>query len=70
MCARSLLTFSGEATATSSESFTRTSDTPALNRTDHVSLWYFSNMAAKAIQVSIDPDLLRRIDEDPEVGSK
>lgn len=30
-------------------------------------LWYHSNMAMQAIQVSMDEDLLKRIDEDPEV---
>jgi len=29
-------------------------------------LWYVTNMPAKPVQISIDVDLLRRIDSDPE----
>jgi metal-responsive CopG/Arc/MetJ family transcriptional regulator len=33
-------------------------------------MWYDPNMAAKPVQVSIDLDLLRRIDADPETREK
>jgi len=33
-------------------------------------LWYDAIMPAKAVQISIDPDLLRRIDADPETREK
>jgi metal-responsive CopG/Arc/MetJ family transcriptional regulator len=33
-------------------------------------LWYVANMPAKPVQISIDADLLRRIDSDPETLEK
>ncbi len=33
-------------------------------------LWYGTNMPAKPVQISIDVDLLRRIDSDPETREK
>lgn len=33
-------------------------------------LWYAANMPAKPVQVSIDLELLRRIDADPETRQK
>lgn len=33
-------------------------------------LWYVANMPAKPVQVSIDLDLLRRIDADPETRER
>jgi len=33
---------------------------------DHTLLWYVAIMSAKPVQVSIDIELLRRIDADPE----
>ena len=33
-------------------------------------MWYDANMPAKPVQVSIDADLLRRIDPDPETSEK
>jgi metal-responsive CopG/Arc/MetJ family transcriptional regulator len=33
-------------------------------------LWYDANMSAKPVQVSIDLELLRRIDSDPETREK
>jgi metal-responsive CopG/Arc/MetJ family transcriptional regulator len=33
-------------------------------------MWYKDNMPAKPVQVSIDLDLLRRIDADPEAREK
>jgi metal-responsive CopG/Arc/MetJ family transcriptional regulator len=33
-------------------------------------LWHNANMPAKPVQVSIDVDLLRRIDSDPETREK
>lgn len=30
-------------------------------------MWYIANMASKPIQISVDEDLLERIDRDPEV---
>lgn len=32
----------------------------------HKTMWYLANMAAKAVQVSLDEDLLQRIDADNE----
>lgn len=42
---------------------------PATNNA-HIFLWYTSNMPAKPVQVSIDVELLRRIDADPEAREK
>ena len=36
----------------------------------HIVLWYDANMPAKPVQVSIDLELLRRIDSDPETREK
>jgi metal-responsive CopG/Arc/MetJ family transcriptional regulator len=33
-------------------------------------LWYDTNMPAKPVQVSIDTELLRRIDKDPETRAR
>lgn len=33
-------------------------------------MWYHSNMSSKAVQISIDQELLRRIDSDPEARKK
>ncbi len=33
-------------------------------------LWHDANMVAKPVQISIDADLLRRIDSDPETREK
>jgi metal-responsive CopG/Arc/MetJ family transcriptional regulator len=37
---------------------------------DHTLLWYVAIMPAKPVQVSIDIELLRRIDADPETREK
>jgi metal-responsive CopG/Arc/MetJ family transcriptional regulator len=37
---------------------------------DHLLLWYDAIMSAKPVQVSIDLELLRRIDADPETREK
>lgn len=39
-------------------------------RSAHIFLWYDAHMPAKAVQVSIDTELLRRIDADPETRQK
>lgn len=36
----------------------------------HILLWYAANMPAKPVQVSIDLQLLRRIDADPETRER
>jgi metal-responsive CopG/Arc/MetJ family transcriptional regulator len=36
----------------------------------HILLWYTAIMSAKPVQVSIDLELLRRIDADPETREK
>lgn len=36
----------------------------------HINMWYTANMAMQAIQVSMDEDLLKRIDEEPEVQER
>lgn len=33
-------------------------------------MWYIPIMAVKAVQVSMDPDLLQRVDSDPETREK
>lgn len=33
-------------------------------------MWYPPNMSVKAVQISVDPDLLARIDADPEARRK
>ncbi len=33
---------------------------------DHITIWYCASMPAKPVQISIDVELLRRIDGDPE----
>ena len=33
-------------------------------------MWYIANMPTKAVQVSIDVDLLGRIDKDPEARER
>jgi metal-responsive CopG/Arc/MetJ family transcriptional regulator len=33
-------------------------------------MWYHSNMAAKAVQISIDEELLRRVDAEPETRER
>ena len=36
----------------------------------HMILWYNTNMSAKPVQISIDVELLQRIDSDPETREK
>jgi metal-responsive CopG/Arc/MetJ family transcriptional regulator len=36
----------------------------------NIILWYLPNMAAKPVQISLDAELLRRIDSDPEARQK
>ena len=36
----------------------------------HMMLWYDTTMSAKPVQISIDLELLRRIDSDPETREK
>lgn len=36
----------------------------------HMILWYDTTMSAKPVQISIDVELLRRIDSDPETREK
>ena len=33
-------------------------------------MWYYPNMSARPVQVSMDTELLRRIDADPEVRER
>jgi metal-responsive CopG/Arc/MetJ family transcriptional regulator len=35
-----------------------------------IAMWYITTMAAKPVQISIDTDLLERIDRDPEARTR